>query len=140
VLFEGKRAAGVEYRLHDQTVKSRAVREVILCAGAVNTPQLLQLSGIGPGNLLKSKGIDILHDTKTGRHLQDHVCVDFLYKSRVPTLNDQLHSWRGKLLHGARYLLTRRGPLSLGVNQARGERFWSLDAIISRRIDLDEIG
>jgi choline dehydrogenase len=94
---------------------------VILSAGAVNSPQLLQLSGIGPGALLAAKGVEVVHALDgVGRNLQDHLGLDYLYRSRVPTLNTQLYPWYGKLWHGLRYVLTRRGPLSLGVNQAGG--------------------
>lgn len=121
VLFEDGRATGVVYRQRGQEKRAFARREVILSSGAINSPQLLQLSGIGPGALLKSKGIDVMHDSPgVGQNLQDHLGIDFLYRSHVPTLNDQLHSWRGKLLQGLRYVLTRGGPLSLGVNQGGG--------------------
>lgn len=121
VVMEGKRATGVTYRQNGQLHVAHARREVIVSAGAVNSPQLLQLSGIGPGVLLRRHGIDVGHDMPgVGRNLQDHLAIDYLYRSRVPTLNDQLHSWQGKLWQGLRYVLTRRGPLSLGVNQAGG--------------------
>jgi len=70
---------------------------------------------------LQDKGVEVVHALDgVGRNLQDHLCIDHLYRSRVPTLNTQLHPWHGKLWHGLRYVLTRRGPLSLGVNQAGG--------------------
>jgi choline dehydrogenase len=121
VLCEGKQAVGLRYRQNGQIVEARARREVILSAGAVNSPQLLQLSGIGPGALLAAKGVGVVHALDgVGRNLQDHLGLDYLYRSRVPTLNTQLYPWYGKLWHGLRYVLTRRGPLSLGVNQAGG--------------------
>ncbi|MCB1477496.1 MAG: GMC family oxidoreductase N-terminal domain-containing protein [Rhodobiaceae bacterium] len=121
ILFEGKRAAGVAYSQHGMMREARARREVIVSAGAVNSPQLLQLSGVGPTDLLRQKGIDVVHPSEgVGRNLQDHLAIDYLFRSRVPTLNDQLYPWYGKLWHGLRYVLTRRGPLSLGVNQAGG--------------------
>ncbi len=121
ILFDGARATGVRYRQRGQVKEVTARREVIVSAGAVNSPQLLQLSGLGPGALLQDKGIAVVRDLPgVGRHLQDHLGMDYLYRSRVPTLNDQLYPWYGKLWHGLRYVLTRRGPLSLGVNQAGG--------------------
>ncbi|MCZ4353455.1 choline dehydrogenase [Roseovarius aestuarii] len=121
ILVKDKRAVGVAYRQNGQLKEATARREVIVSAGSINSPQLLQLSGIGPGALLKKHGIDVRHDAPgVGRNLQDHLAIDYLYRSRVPTLNDQLHSWQGKLWQGLRYVLTRRGPLSLGVNQAGG--------------------
>ncbi len=121
ILFEGTRAVGVAYRQNGKNRTARASREVILAAGSINTPQLLQLSGVGPASLLRPLGIEVVHDAPAvGRNLQDHLGMDYLYRSRVPTLNDQLRPWWGKLWHGARYLATRRGPLSLGVNQGGG--------------------
>ncbi len=121
ILFDGKRAVGVNYRQNGGSHQARARREVILSAGAINSPQLLQLSGVGPVDLLKGKGVDIVHAVAgVGQNLQDHLAIDYLYRAKVPTLNTQLHPWYGKLWHGLRYVLTRRGPLSLGVNQAGG--------------------
>lgn len=121
IRFEGRVARGLSYRRRGKLQEVRARREVILSAGAVNSPQLLQLSGIGPGALLQRHGISVVHAAEgVGQNLQDHLGMDYLYRARVPTLNDQLHPWYGKLWHGLRYVLTRRGPLSLGVNQAGG--------------------
>lgn len=121
LLFDGTRAIGVEYSQNGKIKQAFANCEVILSAGAINSPQLLQLSGIGPAKLLKSKGIEIVHNGEgVGQNLQDHLGLDFIYRSKVATLNDQLHSWYGKLWQGMRYVLTRGGPLSLGVNQGGG--------------------
>jgi len=121
ILFEGSRALGVEYVQGGRTRRAYAGREVILSAGAVNSPQILQLSGVGPAAHLRKHGVEVVVDRAgVGQHLQDHLAISFCYRSRVPTLNDQLHSWRGKLWQGLRYVLTRRGPLSLGVNQGGG--------------------
>ena len=121
ILFQGKRAIGVEYRRGGKLCSIRANKEVILAAGAVNSPQLLQLSGIGDPQLLKSFGIDIVHAApNVGQNLQDHIGFDYLYRSRVPTLNNLLRPWWGQLALGLRYILARRGPLSLSVNQAGG--------------------
>lgn len=121
ILFEGRRAVGVEYRRQGAPHQARAGREVILAAGAINTPQLLQLSGVGPGEVLAKAGIPLLHEQPAvGRHLQDHLYYNHTYKSRLPTLNDQLYSWFGKLRVGLHYLATRRGPLAGSVNHAGG--------------------
>ncbi len=121
ILFEGNRASGIEYEKNGRRHQVFAAREVIISAGAINSPQLLQLSGIGPSKLLRDRGIDTVHEAPgVGRHLQDHLAIDHLYRSKVPTLNDQLYPWWGKLWQGMRYVLTRRGPLSLGVNQGGG--------------------
>ena len=121
VLLEGTRAIGVAYTRRGRARQALARREVILSAGAINSPQLLQLSGVGSPTVLKDLGITVRHNLPgVGQNLQDHLAVDFIYRSKVPTLNDQLHSWQGKLLQGVRYVMTRGGPLSLGVNQAGG--------------------
>mgnify|MGYP006160771151 FL=1 len=121
ILFEGKRASGVEYKKAGNLNQVNAKREVILSSGAVNSPQLLQLSGIGPESVLKEANVSVVHHSPAvGKNLQDHLGVSYFYKSKVRTLNDQLRPWWGKLLQGMRYILTRTGPLSLSVNQSGG--------------------
>jgi choline dehydrogenase len=121
IRFDGRRAVGVEYMRGRTPLFAAAGREVIVCAGAVNSPQLLQLSGIGPAALLTAAGISPLFDNPAvGGNLQDHLAVVYSFKATQPTLNDELHSpWR-QLLAGLRYLLARRGPLALSVNQFGG--------------------
>jgi choline dehydrogenase len=121
ILLDGRRAIGVSFRQNGRDVMAMAHSEVIVAAGAIASPQLLQLSGIGPPEVLKWAGIDVaVASPAVGRHLQDHLCIDHLYRSRVPTLNGELGTWLGRLRCGMAYLLARRGPLSLSVNQAGG--------------------
>ena len=121
VLFDGRRATGIEYRRNGQVQTARATREVILCGGAINTPQLLQLSGIGPGALLQGLGIDVVHEAPhVGSNLMDHLGLDFTFAATQPSLNQVLRPWWGKALVGAQYLLTRKGPLSMSLNQGGG--------------------
>ena len=121
ILFEGRRAVGVEYRQGGRTATARAAAEVIVSAGAVNTPKLLLLSGIGPAEELQALGIAPLIDSPAvGRELQDHFDVGLIYRTTVPTLNNQLYPWWGKAWAGMNYLLVRRGPLALSLNQAGG--------------------
>lgn len=121
ILFEGRRAIGVEARRGGETLRFRARREVVLSGGAFNSPQLLQLSGIGPAELLKQHGITpLLDQPAVGRNLQDHLCYDHVYRSKLPSLNDALLSWPARIGMAANYLLRRRGPLSLSVNQGGG--------------------
>jgi choline dehydrogenase len=121
ILFKGSRATGVEYVRNGKIERVYAGREVIISGGAVNSPQLLMLSGVGSAETLKRHGIEVVHDQpNVGQHLQDHLCIDYTYKARVKTLNDDLRPLIGKLRHGINYVLRRRGPLSLGVNQAGG--------------------
>lgn len=121
VLFEEKRASGVEILQGGQRRTLKAKHEVILAAGAVNSPQLLQLSGVGPGAMLQNAGIELVRDApQVGRNLQDHIGIDHLFEANRPTLNNVLRPWLGRAAVGLRYLLTRSGPLSLSVNQGGG--------------------
>ncbi len=121
ILFEGKRAIGVEYTRRGKTMQVRARREVILSGGAINSPQLLLLSGIGDPAQLKRVGIKpLVAAPAVGRNLQDHLAVSYFYKTRTATLNDVLHPAIGKALAGLRYMFDRAGPLSLSVNQSGG--------------------
>jgi choline dehydrogenase len=131
VLFEDSRAVGVEYIRNGRTMTARAGREIVLCAGSVNTPQLLQLSGVGPADLLQSLGIPIVHaNAHVGANLQDHLGINYTFKGRIPTLNQVLRPWWGKLYVGMQYLLLRNGPLSLSMNNAGG--FFRTDPAMAR--------
>jgi choline dehydrogenase len=121
ILLDGNTAKGVEYSLNGQKIKIYARREVILCGGAINTPQLLQLSGIGPGALLKKFNIPVIKDQPhVGRNLIDHLGLEIVYGSKVPTLNQVLRPWWGKALVGLQFLLFRKGPLTMSLNQGGG--------------------
>lgn len=121
VLFEGRSASGLQYLQNGQLHTVRARRELILAAGAIASPQLLLRSGVGPADALQALGIGVVADLPAvGRHLQDHVCIDHVYRASVPTLNNQLGPWHGKLWAGLQYLARRRGPLALSVNQGGG--------------------
>lgn len=121
ILFDGRRATGIEYVRGDKTIQVQARREVILAGGSVNSPQLLQLSGVGDAPVLQSLGISSVVDAKAvGRNLQDHLAVSYFYKTSVPTLNDELGPLTGKIKAGLHYLLNRGGPLSMSVNQGGG--------------------
>ncbi|MDW6022358.1 GMC family oxidoreductase N-terminal domain-containing protein [Mesorhizobium sp. BAC0120] len=127
ILFEGKRAIGVEYEQKGARHTVRASREVIVCGGSINSPQLLQLSGVGPAAHLSALGIDIVEaNENVGRNLEDHVGLNYTYKGRGPTLNQLLRPWWGKLLLGMQYVFLRSGPLSLSLNNAGG--FFRTDA------------
>lgn len=113
VKFEGQRAVGVDIRQAGRERSIRAAREVILAAGAVQSPQLLELSGVGQGELLRSHGIDVVHELPgVGENLQDHYMARLTFRVRnARTLNERV---RGPALIGevAKYLLTGRGALS----------------------------
>ena len=121
VLIRDKKAYGVKYLKSDKTHELLASREVILSAGSINSPQLLQLSGVGPKKILEQVSVPLVHDSPAvGENLQDHLGVSYFYKSKVPTLNDELRPVLGKIYQGLRYIFSRRGPLSLSVNQSGG--------------------
>ena len=121
VLTKDKKAYGIEYKKSGKIHQATAKREVILSAGSINSPHLLQLSGIGPKIALRKASVPVVHDSPAvGENLQDHLGVSYFYKSKVPTLNDQLRPFLGKIYQGLRYIFTRGGPLSLSVNQSGG--------------------
>ncbi len=131
VVFDGRRAVGVEVlAAGGQPQLLRAEREVVLCAGAINTPQLLMLSGVGPRAELERHGIALVADrAQVGTNLQDHVTLRVICKTHEPiTLNDDLRSpWR-RLRIGLQYAIGRRGPLAFASGQA-GMFFRSDDAL-----------
>jgi len=115
------RAAGVEVLQQGQKRQFTARREVIVAAGAVDTPKLLQLSGIGDGATLSAAGIGVNRDLPAvGRNLQDHLCASFYYRSTIPTLNGDFGSLFGQAKLALQYFLTRKGPFAMSVNQAGG--------------------
>jgi choline dehydrogenase len=119
IIIEKNKAVGVRYRKGGQEFEARAHREVLLSAGSLQSPQLLQLSGIGPASLLQSFDIPVVHDLPgVGENLQDHLQLRVMYKCTKPiTTNDDLASWWRKAKMGAKWLFTRKGPLAIGINQ-----------------------
>jgi choline dehydrogenase len=121
IRFEGRRASAIEFVRGGRTRTARARRAIVLSAGAFNTPQLLQLSGIGPAAALAATGLPLLLDAPAvGANLQDHLCYDHVYRASRPSLNDDLLPIRGRIRVGLAYLAGRRGPLALSVNQGGG--------------------
>jgi choline dehydrogenase len=113
ILFEGTRAVGVEYRHRGRTCRARSQSEVILSAGAIASPKVLMLSGIGSEAELRSHGIEVISNSpQVGQNLQEHPVVTLAWGAKVPTLNSDLLSFRS-IKHGLDYLLFRRGPLSM---------------------------
>ena len=118
VLMDGKRAVGVRYMRNGTLVDAKAAREVLLCGGAINSPQLLQLSGIGPGGLLRSLGIPVVHDLPgVGENLQDHIGGRVIYRvlDGTVTMNEIYHGWMRRLIAGAEWIFARKGPLMTGA-------------------------
>ncbi|HEX6634938.1 MAG TPA: GMC family oxidoreductase N-terminal domain-containing protein [Usitatibacter sp.] len=114
VLFEGRAASGVEYAKEGGLRVAKAAREVIVCAGAIQSPQILELSGVGEANRLRTMGIAVVADRPAvGENLIDHLQVRCTYECRLPiTINDVVGSLRHRLAVGLRYLLTRRGLMA----------------------------
>lgn len=121
VIFEGRRAVGVEYRRNGVSGRIRAASEVILSGGAINSPQLLMLSGIGPAAHLKEFGLEVVADSAhVGQNLNDHQGLNYTWAMKVPTYNDILRPWWGKVAVGMKYFLTGRGPLAKSINHGGG--------------------
>lgn len=121
VIMDGRRAVGVEYIKDGQRHELRCNAEVILSGGAINSPQLLELSGIGGGAHLQSLGLPVVLDNpNVGDHLNDHQGINYTFKMKVPTYNDILRPWWGKALVGMQYFLTGGGPLAKSINHGGG--------------------
>ena len=121
VLMEGKRAVGVEYVQGGQRVELRCNAEVILSGGAINSPQLLELSGIGKAAHLQALRIPVVLDNpNVGEHMSDHQGINYTFRMKVPTYNDMLRPWWGKMLVGMQYFLTGGGPLAKSINHGGG--------------------
>jgi choline dehydrogenase len=120
LIFEDKRVTGVNciqsYNQPDKTIYAN--NEVILSAGSISSPQILQLSGIGDAKQLEKLGIDVVHNNPAvGKNLQDHLQVRMVFKTNTRTLNDELNTWWKKALIGLQYFLFRTGPLTLSASQ-----------------------
>ena len=130
VLFKNKKAIGVQC-IGSNTNKDRNIyanSEVIISAGSISSPQILQLSGIGDEQHLKRLGINVIHNNPAvGKNLQDHLQVRMVFKTNTRTLNDELNTWWKKALIGLQYMLFRTGPLTLSASQVYAFTNTSLD-------------
>src|SRR5665647_1903226 len=117
ILFDGRRAVAIEYRKAGALRTARARKEILVSSGAYNSPQLLQLSGVGPAELLRQHGIDVVLDAPgVGHDLQDHLQVRVVMRCTKPiTLNDVVNSPARKALAGLQYAAFRTGPLSIAA-------------------------
>ena len=120
ILFDGRVAAGVEFSQNGSVKRAEAAGEVILAGGAINSPQLLELSGIGQADRLRSFDIPVVHDAPmVGENLQDHIQVRMVLRcSQNVTWNDQAASLFGRMKMGLRYALHRKGPLTVSAGYA----------------------
>lgn len=119
ILFAGRRATGVVFTHGNHRIQAMARRETILAAGAIGSPQLLQVSGVGPAPLLAQLGIGLVHELPgVGENLQDHLQLRTIYRlRRGMTLNTLANAWWGKAWMGLKYAALRRGPLSMAPSQ-----------------------
>ncbi|MDE2166879.1 MAG: GMC family oxidoreductase N-terminal domain-containing protein [Alphaproteobacteria bacterium] len=119
IRFAGRRAVGVDFVRGGASCQAEARGEVILASGAIGSPQLLQLSGIGPGGLLQSHGIAVVHELAgVGENLQDHLQIRVVFKvSNTRTLNERANSLVGRIGMGLEYFLFKRGPLTMAPSQ-----------------------
>ncbi len=116
--IEARRALGVEFFQGNEEVYAAARRETILAAGAIGSPQILQLSGVGPGALLTQHGIPVVHELAVGENLQDHLQLRAAFKVKnVRTLNTMANSWWGKAKMALEYAVYRTGPLTMAPSQ-----------------------
>ena len=119
LLLDGKRVTGVRMRHDGRSRILNAAREVVLCAGAIGSPQIMQLSGVGPGAVLHEVGIPVRHELQgVGANLQDHLQIRCAYRVRnVRTMNERFQSLAQRAGFAAQYLLTRRGPMTMAPSQ-----------------------
>lgn len=131
IVFADRRAVGVEYLRGSQRFKAVCRREVLLAAGAVQSPAVLLHSGVGRGSALRALGIPLVrHSPAVGENLQDHVYSGLTLATTIPTMNDELWSWPRRIRAGLRYLVARTGPLGLALSQ--GGAFLRTDPALSR--------
>ena len=119
LILEERQVTGVRFSHQEAPAQATAKREVILAAGAINSPHLMQLSGLGPGALLQDHGINVIHDIpELGENLQDHLQIRCAYRvSNAKTLNTMAATLHGKALIGFDYLFRRRGPMAMAPSQ-----------------------
>ena len=118
LLFEGKAVSGIEYLRKGETGRIDCQKEVILSSGAIGSPQILQLSGLGPRDVLEKVGIPVIKNIPgVGQNLQDHLQIRLVFKTSEPTLNDELNSFLKRMRVGMQYFLSRTGPLTLAASQ-----------------------
>jgi len=117
IIIEDGRARGVQYRKKNGgSLLANALKEVIISAGAIGSPQRLMLSGIGPGDHLRGLDIPVIaHNPEVGANLKDHLKIHNSYEVTIPTLNDRLNSWFGKIGIALEYAFTRRGPMTMAA-------------------------
>ncbi|POF30919.1 GMC family oxidoreductase [Roseibium marinum] len=119
LVLDGRRATGVRFIRKGHELVAHARREVLLAAGAINSPRILEFSGIGAGEILKDRGVEVRHErANVGENLQDHLQIRTVYKVKnTRTLNTMANSLAGKARIALQYALTRSGPMSMAPSQ-----------------------
>lgn len=126
IVVENKRAVGVDYSHYGRPERAMAQSEVVVTAGAIGSPKLLMLSGIGPADHLRESGVDVVHDLPgVGENLQDHFGIDLVYELKGPTSLDRYKPWYMTLLAGLQYELFKTGPVLSNI--VEGGAFWYAD-------------
>ena len=120
--FDKKKAVGISYWRDNQLLKAKAKKEVILSAGSIGSPHILQVSGIGDTSKIRNHGIEIINNSPgVGKNLQDHIMMRPVYKVKnIKTLNKKVNSFFGKMLIGMEYIFFRKGPMTMGASQLCG--------------------
>ena len=120
--FDKKKAVGISYWRDNQLLKAKAKKEVILSAGSIGSPHILQVSGIGDPSKIRNHGIEIINNSPgVGKNLQDHIMMRPVYKVKnIKTLNKKVNSFFGKMLIGMEYIFFRKGPMTMGASQLCG--------------------
>jgi len=120
--FDKKKAVGISFWRDNKLIKAKAKKEVILSAGSIGSPHILQVSGIGDASKIKNHGIEIVNNSPgVGKNLQDHIMMRPVYKVKnIKTLNKKINSFFGKMLIGMEYIFFRKGPMTMGASQLCG--------------------
>ncbi len=120
--FDGKKAESVSFYQGNKVVTIKALREIILSAGSIGSPHILQVSGVGDSNELKKNGVQTIHELKgVGKNLQDHLMFRPVYKVKnLKSLNGKINSLFGNFLIGLEYLFKQSGPMTMGASQVCG--------------------
>jgi len=120
--FDKKKAVGISYWRDNQLLKAKAKKEVILSAGSIGSPHILQVSGIGDPSKIRNHGIEIINNSPgVGKNLQDHIMMRPVYKVKnIKTLNKKVNSFFGRMLIGMEYIFFRKGPMTMGASQLCG--------------------
>ena len=120
--FNKKKAVGISYWKNNQLIEVKAKKEVILSAGSIGSPHILQTSGIGDASNIKNFGIEIINNSPgVGKNLQDHIMMRPVYKVKnIKTLNKKINSFFGRMLIGMEYIFLRKGPMTMGASQLCG--------------------